>query len=88
MKVSDLFEVYRQKLTAPEKTVIENSIEVINDLLGVKLSATACRYTPYTRTLSVHTQGALKSEILMRKKEILTHLKGRLGVAHAPQELI
>lgn len=88
IKVGDLFEVYRKKLKAPQKTVIQEFIEVVEDFLGVSIPQNRCHYSPSTRTISLTISGAGKSEVLLNKQEILTHLKGRMGERNAPKEII
>ncbi len=87
-KIGDLFEVYRKRLRAPQKSVITVAKEIIHDLLGVSLDAKVFSYSPHTRTLSIRASGMVKSEIALRKEEILAHLKGRLGEKSAPTTLL
>lgn len=88
VKVSDLFSVYKERLRAPQGSVIQAFQEVVNDVLGVSVPKEQCRYAVATKTLSVSVSGPLKSEILLRKEEILLHLKGRLGEKSAPRSII
>lgn len=88
VKLGDLFEKYRKTLQAPEKTVITCFCEVVTDVIGVNVPPKNVRYTVYSKTLSVTVAGPLKSEIQLRKEEILTHMKGRLGEKSAPQEIL
>lgn len=88
VKISSLFEVYRKRLKAPEKSVILVCIEVINDVLGVSLKETWCAYSPQTRMLKLSVPGTLKTEIMLHKNEILTHVQGRLGERSAPQDIL
>lgn len=85
--ISGLFEKYKQTLKAPQGTVITTSIEIIDDLIGVTIPKEKVSYKPYSQTLTFRVAGPLKSEILLRKKEILTHLRGRLGAKSAPTEI-
>ena len=87
-KISDLFEKYKNTLKAPQGVVIDDFREVIEDLLGVPVKKEQIKYTVYSRTLSINVGGPLKSEIKLRKKEILNHLKGRLGENSAPLDII
>ena len=87
-KMGDLFEVYRKRLQAPEKTVVSAFVEVVKDVLGVTLPNNSCSYSPHSKTLLIVASGVIKHEILMRKKEILSHLKGRLGEKSAPREIL
>jgi len=86
-KLSDLFEKYRNTLKAPQKTVVSAFCEVVEDVLGVTVDQKKVSYTPHNRTLTLSVGGPLKSEILLHKEEILTHLKGRLGEQGAPKEM-
>ena len=45
-RVSDLFEKYRKTLIAPQKTVIGAFVEVVDDVLGIKLKPESVRYAP------------------------------------------
>jgi hypothetical protein len=87
-KIGDLFAVYKNRLRAPQKSVTLAAQEVISDLLSVTLDITAFSYTPSTKTLVIRTNGMMKSEIALRKEEILAHLKGRLGEKSAPTTLL
>lgn len=86
--IKDLFDIYKKRLRAPQKTVINTFQEVVDDLLGVTIDEKTCEYTPANKTLKLAVGGPLKTEILLRKKEILSHLKGRLGERSAPKEII
>jgi len=87
-KVSSLFEKYKQILIAPESTVINAFIEVVDDLLGIKCSRTQLSYSPSTKTLSLRGAGMLRSELKLHEEEILSHLKGRLGEKGAPKLIL
>lgn len=87
-RLGALFEAYKQRLKAPEKTVVNTFIEVIEDVLSFSIKPELVRYTPHNRIISLTIAGPLKSEILLKKKEILVHLKGRLGVERAPKDII
>jgi hypothetical protein len=87
-KISDLFEVYKKRLKAPEKSVIHEVCEVLQDLLNLSLDAKSFSYSPHTRILTVKASGMIKTEIILKKDEILTHLKGRLGTQNAPTTII
>ena len=87
-KIKDLFFVYTQRLQAPQRTVIQSFCEVVEELLGVPLETNTCRYAPHTRTITCTLPGPIKTEILLRKKEILTHITGRLGVQNAPKDIL
>jgi hypothetical protein len=87
-KISDLFEKYKNTLKAPQGVVVDNFREVMEDLFGLPIKKEQIKYTVYSRTLSVNVQGPLKTEIKLRKKEILNHLKGRLGDNSAPLDII
>lgn len=87
-KISDLFETYKKRLRAPQKTVIDTFVEVVSDVLEFTITRESVSYTPSTKTLVLRVAGPLKTEILLRKGELLTHMKGRLGAQSAPEEII
>lgn len=87
-KLSALFEKYKQTLRAPQGTVVDCFCEVVQDLVGVSVNKNDVSYSVHTQTLSLRVRGPLKSEIKLRKKEILTHMKGRLGAKSAPVEIL
>lgn len=87
-KVSDLFAKYKQRLVAPEASVITAFVEVVNDLIGLDINPKKVNYNPSTKILVINGGGPLKSEIKLHQKEILTHLKGRLGEKSAPINII
>ena len=88
IKVGTLFEKYKQKLRAPESSVVEAFCEVVEELLQITVKPETVTYTPATRTLALAAAGPLKSEVKLREGEIITHLKGRLGVKNAPQVIV
>ncbi len=87
-KIRDLFEVYKKRLRAPQSSVIEAAIEVIHDVLGVEVDKKHLSYAPHSRTLTIKASGMLKTEVNLKKSEILTHLKGRLGPQSAPKSIL
>lgn len=87
-KVGDLFEKYRRTLIAPQKTVVAAFVEVVEEVLGIRVRPEAVRYTPSSRTLFVTAGGPLKSEIKLHADEIVAHLKGRLGEKNAPETIL
>lgn len=86
--ITDLFEKYKRTLRAPQGVVVDAFIEVVEDVLSFKIPKERVRYTVGTKTLSVQVSGALKTEIKLHEEEILTHLKGRLGQASAPKQIL
>lgn len=87
-KLGDLFEKYRRTLVAPEKSVRDAFIEIVEELIGVTLQDRHVTYKPASRTLFVSANGMIKSEIMLRRDEILAHLKGRLGEQSAPSAIL
>ncbi len=86
-KVSDLFEKYKTILKAPQGTVVKEFVEVVQDLLGIKIDRKFIKFSVTTKTLSLTAPSALKQEIALHKDEIILHLKARLGEKSAPKLL-
>ncbi len=87
-KFSSLFDVYKKRLKAPQGTVINVFIEVVMDLFSIILIKKQCSYSVFNKTLHINISGPAKTEILIHKTEILTHLKGRLGEKSAPKDIL
>ncbi len=87
-KIGDLFDKYRRRLVAPEGSVIDAFVEVVDDVLSFKIQKSKVRYTPTSRTLYLSGSGALKSEVKLHESEIISHLKGRLGEKNAPRTIL
>lgn len=87
-KLSSLFDKYKERLIAPEASVINSFTEVVKDLLGFDIDKKKVRYSPSNRVLSLVGNGALRSELKLHEKEILTHLAGRLGKKSAPLKIL
>jgi hypothetical protein len=87
-KISDLFAKYTKQLRAPEGVVLDAFLEVVKDVFGVTLEKTQCSFSPQTKTLTLRISGPLKSEILMRKKEIIAHIRGRVPGSVYPEEIL
>lgn len=87
-KLSTLFDKYKERLVAPEATVIDALVEVVKDLLGFEIDKKKVRYSPGSKTLSFVGSGALRSELKLHEKEILAHLAGRLGKKSAPLKIL
>lgn len=86
--ISGLFSKYTTTLKPPQKVVVTATIEVVEDLFGVTLKSESLRYNSASRLLNIAATSTLKSEILLKKEEILTHLRGRLGPQGAPKDFI
>lgn len=87
-KLSSLFDKYKERLVAPESSVVNAFVEVVNDLWGIDLPVSSVSYNPATKTLVIKGKAALRSEIKRREDEVLLHLKGRLGSKSVPKVII
>ncbi len=88
VKLSSLFEKYTKTLKAPQGVVTSCFIEVVFELLKLEITKEKLTYSVTTKVLSVRVSGPLKSEIMLRKKEILNHMKGRIGEQGAPRDIM
>ena len=86
--INQLFEKYKQRLVAPQGSVKKCFCEVVEDLYGFSIKAEQLDYSTYSKTLTLKVPGALKTELMLHKSEIMAHLKGRLGAQNAPKTLI
>lgn len=86
--LGSLFEKYKKQLVAPQGSVKKCFSEVVLELYGYEIPTEKIDYSVSKRMLVLKLQGPLKSEILLHKREILTHLTGRLGEKNAPKTII
>ena len=88
VKLSKLFEKYQKTLKPPQGSVIATCIEVIEGLCGYTLKKEQCVYKPQSRTLSIQVTGIVKTEIILKKKEILKLTQEKLGEFNAPKDIL
>lgn len=86
--ISNLFLVYKQRLKAPEQSVITEVVGVVKDVTGISISKSNCRYNTHTRTVSLQTSGMVKDQIRFHTPEILTVLEKRLGKQNTPHSIL
>ncbi|GAB4222461.1 MAG: hypothetical protein Kow0076_3760 [Francisella sp.] len=86
--LSQLFEKYKKTLIAPEKSVINTFLEVIQDLYGWNIPRKNISFNTKSKIISIKNGGPIVSEIKLNKKEILNHLRGRLGEKNTPKDII
>lgn len=87
-KLSSLFDKYKERLIAPERTVIDSFVEVVSDLMGIALDSKKVKYMPSTKTISFVGSGAIRNELKLQEKEILLHVAGRIGEKNAPKRIV
>ena len=88
VKVSDLFKKYTDVLKAPQGTVVASFVEVVFEVLGVRIDKKHCSYSVASKTLSAQLPGMIKSEIKLQKKIILKKMEEKLGKKSAPMEIL
>ena len=86
--LNSLFEKYKKTLKAPQGSVVAAFCEVVDDLYGWQITKEQVSYSVHNQTLHLTVSGILKTELKLKKKEILNHLKARLGEQNAPREII
>jgi hypothetical protein len=86
--VSNLFLKYQQILKAPEATVTSSFIEAVDACLNIKINKDQCSYTVANKTLTLHTSGVVKSEILLHKRCIRKKIAEILGEKNIPKEIL
>lgn len=86
--INSLFDKYKQKLVAPQGSVKKCFCEVVEDLYGFTITDKQLDYSVHSKTLTLKVSGPLKTELMLHKDEILTHLKGRLDPKSAPKTIL
>ena len=87
-KVSDLFESYRKRLRPPQKSVLRVFVEVVEELLSIQLDIEKLDYSVASKTIHLRVPSPVRSEVKLHEKELLAHLKARLGGLGAPKHLV
>ncbi len=87
-KMSSLFALYKDRLKAPQKSVIDATVEVIGDITPIRLNPARCTYTVTTRTFASNAPSLVRQELARHEADIITHLKARLGEKSAPVRII
>jgi protoporphyrinogen oxidase len=88
VRVSNLFDKYKKTLRAPQKTVINTFIEVVQELYGMTVRPDQCAYSPQSQTLTLRASGMLKTEVRLGKKHIINYMREKLGEKNAPKEIL
>ena len=86
--VSSLFEKYKKTLRAPEATTIHTFVAVVEDEFSIPLEHDQCSYDPRTRTLAVRASGVVKTEIALKKRDILARVAQKVGERNAPTTIV
>jgi hypothetical protein len=86
-KMSSLFALYKDRLKAPQKTVIDATVDVVAEVAGIRLNSARCTYTVTTKTFSSNAPALIRQELARHETVILTQLKARLGEKSAPHRI-
>lgn len=86
--IGSLFEKYTKTLKAPQQSVINACIEVIQDIYQYPLTKEQCVYHVASKTLTLHIKGPYKSEIILNKSCILDEVTKKVGKQNAPKNII
>ena len=85
--ISSLFDRYKKVLKAPQGSVEKVFIKVVTETMGFELQQSQISYHVPTRTMHLAVPSLLKSEIKLKKTELLSLLTSELGDG-APVEII
>lgn len=88
VRVGSLFDQYKKRFTAPQKTVVVACIAVLKEVFSIELHENQCSYKPQTRTLSLTVSGTIKTEIQLQKQKILALIRERVGDNGAPTNIL
>ena len=88
MHITNLFEKYKKTLKAPQKTVIDAFKKAAQEVVGFEIKPQHLSYSPQTKTITLSISGLQKSEILLKKKEILTRVEKIIGKRNSPTTIL
>lgn len=86
--ITDLLARYKTRLRPPQGVVIATFCEIVGEELGITLTRSDVRYSPYTRTVSLSVRGPQKTEIMLQKKRVLDKCKEILGELSFPKHIV
>ncbi len=86
--VGSLFEKYTKILRAPQGVVIDAMTIIVEEVCRYTLKREQCLYDPQTQIFTLRVSGMVKTEILLKKKEILQQLREVLGERGAPRDIL
>jgi hypothetical protein len=85
--IKDLLARYASRVRAPQWIVRQEVVKAYRDL-GVECVESEIAYTPSTKTVTITAMGPKRIEMLMRKKEALTRVRGTLPERDAPSDIV
>lgn len=86
-RLGDLFERYQRLLKPPQSSVEKLVVEVIKEKFGFDIDQNKCSYNVSTKTVYLTIPGILKTEIFLKKNELLRSLKEKMG-DNAPNNIL
>lgn len=86
--LNNLFDKYKKILKAPQGSVVQAFCEVVEDVLSISITPEQVSYSVHNKTVSLQTPGAIKNEIKLHERDLLNHMKGRLGEKSAPSKIL
>ena len=87
VSLGSLLSRYKIHLRAPEGAVIEAFIAVAGRY-DISLTRKECGYNVSTRALSIRSSGPKKTEIFLKKGDLLRAITEVLGTRNAPKDII
>lgn len=82
-----LLDRYRTTLRAPQKTVVNEVVKAYSTL-GITCDERFVSYNKNTKTISLGVSGPLKTEMLLRKGQVLALLVSTLRKDDIPSEIL
>lgn len=83
-----LLEKYRTRIRAPQKRIVEVFQHIAEQEIGVHIDTKYITYQVRDKNIFLTCPSLLKSEVSMKKRDILTRMKDILGERDAPQNII
>lgn len=75
-------------LQAPETTVIEVFVRIVQEVCGITIKEELVRYSVHTKTIGLGFAGPRKTEIALQQRHILVECRKVLGEKNAPKAIV
>lgn len=87
-KIGGLFEKYKKLLKPPQSSVEKAFQRILEETTNFTLTTDQITYTVSTKTLYIQAPSIIKSEIQLKKPQLLSLLAKELGVENCPKTIL
>lgn len=87
LSIQNILEAYKARLRAPQGSILREVVRAYG-IAGIETEMKDFNYSPATKIVAIKISGPKKSEMLMRKEQVLKEMRTTLREADAPTDII